>query len=223
MSRQSIPSHLPAPPRNRAKYELLYASNCGIDDHVPGLEEAWREIRIPAGLSAADVYRRLPSAPDLEYGGYVTKTRIRYLACGPTSAETVQSQPCTFHSHPTSHRNADMPSDQDMYSFLKWRHLRMITVGAKWIWVWNKNRLVLGKVRQLLEWESEHLVEEMKRLSNKYPDDFTTRYVRNVIKRLGMRWPRKRPAAPAAWSKLLQEGLGFRTMLIRRDSNRSSR
>ena len=78
MTRQSIPPHLPKPPCDPAAYQELYAFNSGVDEFLIGYnDDEWREIRIPTGSSAADVYRLLPSAEDFEYGGYLTKTRIR--------------------------------------------------------------------------------------------------------------------------------------------------
>ena len=125
MPRRLCPPHLPVPLQHPVVYELLYEANGGIDEFWPE-RGPWQESRIPTNLSAAKVYQRLPAAPDFEYGGYLTKTRIRYLACDPTSAETIRSKPCTFHSHPTNHPNADIPSVPDIYSFLKYRTRRAI-------------------------------------------------------------------------------------------------
>ena len=148
MKQVSMPSYLPNPPRDHVAYEELYAHDWGVcfADFAK-----CPEIRIPPGSSAAKVYRLLPSAEDFEYGGYLTKTRIRYVAGGPEGAHTDYTKPCTFHSHPTGAQYADVPSPADIYYFLKWRHRRAITVGARWIWVWTKDQQNLKTVRRLVE------------------------------------------------------------------------
>ena len=102
------------------------------------------------------------------------------------------------------------------YSFLKWRHLRAITVGADWIWVWTKDRLNLRTVRQLEEWEAMHMLDELKRLSRESSGDFICRYNERVLNKLGLRWPRRPTTDPTWWSALLRESLGIKTKLIRR-------
>src|SRR5208282_3275119 len=91
----------------------------------------WKEIRIKPGLSVEAVYRLLPSATDFEYSGYLSKSRIRYFRGDSHSTGMLMAKPCTFHSHPTKNPYlADVPSLQDIYSFLFYRQLRSVTVGA---------------------------------------------------------------------------------------------
>jgi hypothetical protein len=221
MPQQPVPPHLPKPLRDPATYRRLYAFKSRVDDILDGhLDDEWREIRIPSGLPAADVYRLLPTAEGFEYGGYLTKARIRYLACGPTEAQSLQAKPCTFHTHPTSYEGADTPSFHDIYSFLAWRHLRAITVGAHWIWVWEKDRQVLKTVRRLAEWESKHMIDEVGRLAKTGPAPFVDRYFPIVLKQLGLRWTSRSFDNPARWSALLCDSLGIKTSLIRRQSDR---
>jgi len=215
MNQRSLPPHIPHPPCDPAAYEELYTFNSGFDRMGPDYPD-WREIRIPSGSSAADVYRLLPSAENFEYGGYVTKTRVRYMAFGPTNAETITAKPCTFHSHPTSHPDADKPSVLDIYSFLKWRNLRAITVGRHWIWVWTKNRQNLKAVRRLREWENKHISDTSRRLEERFPDNYMVVYMGLVLRRIGLRLPRKPVRDPARWSVLLREFLGIKTALFRR-------
>ena len=112
--------HLPAQLLPDSEYDKLYSFNQGLDS-LDFSEGEWKGIRLKPGLSAEDVYRKLPSAPDFEYGGYLTKTRIRYVRCGKTFANTMSSKACTFHSHPTDlpGTEPDLPSAKDIYSFLK--------------------------------------------------------------------------------------------------------
>ena len=206
--------HLPRPPQDPETYKRLYEMNCAFDDDF-SQHEPWQEIRIRPGSSALDVYHRLPSASDFEYGGYITKTRIRYHGGGATSASTIRSKACIFHSHPAEHPLADMPSTNDVYQFLKCRQLRAVTVGADWIWVWNKTPTVMRTVRRLFEWEDEHLVSEASRLMEEALADFTDRYSDLVLDALGMKWWQSRDTEPRAWCELLRDGLGITTTLIR--------
>jgi len=159
-----IPPHLPRPFMDLDAYGRLYGSHDGIDDlGIGGTNE--REIRIRPGLSAEEVYRKLPSASHFEYAGYLTKTRIRYAEYSDTFSSGVNSKTYTFHSHPTGLGigDPDVPSNLDVYGFLKWRHLRAIMVGKELIWVMEKTRRTSQVIRRLAEWEAVHMVPEMKR------------------------------------------------------------
>lgn len=205
------PPHLPEPPADPEGYNRLYAFNDGTDDYLED-EAAWKEIRIPPGLSADEVYRLLPSAPAFEYGGYLTKARIRYAACDPTRAGTLCSRPCTFHSHPAGLPGieADTPSVSDVYSFLKYRHLRAVTVGKALIWVWDKTPATLETVARLAAWEAKYLVREADRLIKKHPHGWERAYMRAALKALGVAWPRSGQKLDGAWPEMLREGLKSR-------------
>jgi hypothetical protein len=206
--------HLPRPPRDPAAYRRLYEMTSPFDD-IFYQHEPWQEIRIRPGSSALDVYHRLPSASDFEYGGYITETRIRYQGGGATSARTIRSKACIFHTHPSEYPTADMPSVCDVYQFLKCRHLRAITVGADWIWVWNKTLSVLRTVRRLFAWEAEHMVPEASRLMREAPADFRARYFALALDALGVKWPQSGCREPKVWCGILRDGLGITTTLIR--------
>lgn len=209
--------HLPPPPADLEGYERLYAFNSGLDDYLED-EPDWRVIRIPPGLSAAEVYRRLPSAPGFEYGGYLTRTRIRYQACEESRANTLCSRSCTFHSHPTRFPadRADVPSPSDIYSFLKYRHLRAVTVGASILWVFDKTAATFGTVRRLADWEAENLLREAWRLSAKDPQTWTGAYARLALAALGMKWPRGRRTYHTQWPELLRGELKIKVTVIQR-------
>jgi len=112
------PAHLPKWPVNREAYERLYAFNQRADDYREG-DADWQEIRIRPGLAEDAVYRLLPCAGGFEFGGYLTKGRIRFFKCDPTRATMPMSKRCTFHSHPTDLATADLPSANDVFQFFK--------------------------------------------------------------------------------------------------------
>ena len=216
MKRSNTPPHLPTPPSDRGAHEHLYRFCYGGD--VFGTPEDWQERRIPVGLSATEVYHRLPSAPDFEYGGYLTKTRIRFVLGYATGVYTDKDKPCIFHSHPASYRYADVPSPSDIYSFLKWRNLRAITVGAKWIWVWNKNKHVLVTVERLLEWEARYMLDEMRRLLKRRTQRIFDTYFLLALDAIGVDCSARLETDPKTWRLALSRSAGIETALIPRES-----
>jgi len=45
-------------------------------------------------MPAEEAYRMLPSAPDFEYGGFITENEIRYHVFGDDWAKNQYSQAC---------------------------------------------------------------------------------------------------------------------------------
>ena len=108
----NLPAYLPKPFMDEHAYQTLYDYTNGVDDFELGSEEI--SIAISASISAEEVYRMLPSAPDFEYGGFITENEIHYQVCGDDWATTQYRQACVWHSHPTAHPNADVPSGNDV-------------------------------------------------------------------------------------------------------------
>lgn len=198
-------------------YDRLYAFHEGTDDLITGGTND-REIRIRPGLSAEEVYRKLPSASDLEYAGYLTKTRIRYAEYWATMSSGPNSKACTFHSHPTGLNlgDPDVPSTLDVYGFLKWRHLRAITVGRDLIWVMDKTRRTVRSVRKLADWEAEHMLPELKRLFSEQGERGKEAYLESVLRSLGLKLPTSPRAFKSRWPELLRDRLHIKVTLFRR-------
>ena len=159
MFEENLPAYLPKPFMDEHAYQTLYEHTNGVDDF--GLDSEELPITISALMSAEEVYRRLPSAPDFEYGGFITQNEIRYQACEAFSADTHACRPCTWHSHPTAHPNADMPSGKDIYGFLKWRSRRAVAVGRDWIWVFDKSLSTIPTLEKLRSWQEKNMVPRM--------------------------------------------------------------
>ena len=151
MVEKNLPAYLPQPFMDETAYQKLYEHLFGVDDFE--LEDLEEPIAINSSMTAEQVYRMLPIAPDFEYGGFITTNEIYYQVGEEFSASTQYSQPCTWHSHPTSHPYADAPSYIDVYFFLKWRSRRAITVGREWIWVFDKCLSTLPTIEKLRSWE----------------------------------------------------------------------
>lgn len=212
------PVHLAKCPIDPKRYDRLYEFNQNRDDQLPESAD-WKEIRIKAGLSEQAVYRLLPSAVDFEYSGYVTRSRVRYIKADSSNAGMLMAKPCTFHSHPTKNRYlADVPSIQDIHSFLLYRHLRTITVGATKIWIWDKTRATLGTVRKLAAWMEANHFRVVAHWMKKDFDSWQAMYVQTMMKHLGWVWPDTIDEMDAQWPRMLRETFKIKVRVIPRES-----
>ncbi len=147
---------------------------------------------------------------------YLTKTRIRYVIGDSAGVYVPFEKSCTFHSHPSGDPAADAPSSLDIYGFLKWEHLRTITVGSDWIWVWTKNQQTLKMAWRLWKWELENLAPALMASCHSHGKHMVSHYTGQTLQELGLRWPQEHLLDPKRWMPLLRETLGIRTRLIRR-------
>lgn len=200
------PTHLPELPVEPEAYQQLYSFNCGVDDYMEETAD-WQALRIPPGLPEEEVYQRLPAAPGFEFGGYLTKTRIRFLKCEEDRASTRMSRRCTFHSHPTDSPHADHPSMTDVYSFLAFRHVRAVTVGATQLWVFDKTKATLASIQKLATWTEANQLREVRRLEKEAPHAWQEPYMKLILKKLGLVWPNKRQGLERDWPEMLQSTL----------------
>ena len=211
------PAHLPKGPVNREAYERLYAFNQRADDYREG-DADWQEIRIRPGLAEDAVYRLLPCAGGFEFGGYLTKVRIRFFKCDPTRATMPMSKRCTFHSHPTDLATADIPSANDVFQFLTFQHIRTITVGSTRLWVWDKTKATLSTVKKLGIWSEANMLTEVRRLEKRFPYAWHDPYMKLVLKRLGLVWPKRLKDWEANWKDMLRGNLNIKVRIFPRDS-----
>jgi hypothetical protein len=217
------PNHLPKCPIDLELYDRLYSFNLGLDDQMPDKAD-WKEIRIKAGLEADEVYRLLPSARDFEFSGFLTKSCVQYIQADSSSAGMLMAKPCTFHSHPTKNPHlADVPSLKDIHSFLFYRHLRTVTVGATRIWVFDKTKATLATVRKLARWIEANQLRVVTHLMKKDFSSWQATYVQTVMKHLGWEWPVTIDEMDARWPKMLREIFKIKVRLIPREPIESPR
>jgi hypothetical protein len=209
------PAYWPICPIDPEAYDQLYAFNQGVDDFIDN-DAPWQEIRIRQGLAEDAVYRLLPSADAFEYGGYLTNTRIRFMRCHPSRAWMPMSKACTFHSHPTDSTTADCPSATDIFQFLNFRHLRAITVGSTRLWIWDKTKATLSKVKMLATWTEANMLIVVHRLEKTYPHAWEEPYAKLVLKHLGLNWPRKRKDRVFQWEEMLRKILKIKVRIFPR-------
>ena len=217
-SKCDLVPHLPRPWPDQDAYDAFYREVNPYGDYSEK-DTPWREIRIPRGASAEDVYHRLPSDLDFEYGGYLTRTRIRFVACDPRAAWMPRSKACTFHSHPTKIQNAepDLPSPADIRSFLMNRHWRTITVGRSILWACDKTPRTLAVVRRLFEWESANMVRTAQELEQKYPDTWEDEFRELELRQIGLTIPRDRRRWGRVWQQRFHDSLGLRVTVLERE------
>ncbi len=207
---------------NPAAYERLYAFNGKADDYLE-TDAEWQVIRIQAGLTEEEVYRRLPCAGNFEYGGYLTKSRICFIKCYPTRAKVPMSKVCTFHSHPSDLATADMPSAGDVFQFLNFRHLRTVTVGSTRLWVWDKSKATLGTVKKLGVWTEANRLTEVRRLEKKFPYAWHGPYMKLALRHLGLVWPNKFKDWETNWENILRTTVKIRVRVFPRVAGVSAR
>lgn len=170
------------------------------------------------------MYRLLPSAVGFEYSGYLTKSRVRYFKGDSSSAGMLMAKPCTFHSHPTKNPYlADVPSLQDIHSFLFYRQLRSITVGASKIWAFDKTRATLGTVRKLAEWMEVNHFRVVAHWMKKDIDTWQAMYVQTVMKSLGWVWPDTIDEMDAQWLPMLRKIFKIKVRVFSREPRVNSR
>jgi hypothetical protein len=209
MPASSPPSHLPGPFPDEAAYDLAYEFIRNVRDVYHGDPDDWRELRIPAGLSAEEVYRRLPTALDFEYAGYLTKMRIRYAAGWADGGHLLSSKRCTFHTHPIDDPHGDLPSFKDLYCFVRYTHLRHVTVGRSLIWALDKTIETLAAVERLNAWEGRHQIEALGRFG------FDS-YAEAALGGVGFRLPKSLRRYGQVWPARVEEKLGVRVTVIDR-------
>ncbi|WP_088260456.1 hypothetical protein [Fimbriiglobus ruber] len=216
-------NHLPICPIDPERYDRLYAFNHDRDDRLPAFTE-WNQIRIQEGFSEERIYRLLPSAVEFEYSGCLTKSRIRYVKADSSSAGMLMAKPCTFHSHPTKNRYlADIPSLQDIHSFLFYRQLRSITVGGTKIWVWDKTKAALRTVRKLATWMEANHFRVVTHWMKEDADNWQVMYVQTVMKHLGWVWPDTIDEMDVQWPQMLRDILKIQVRVLPREPRVKSR
>jgi hypothetical protein len=107
---------------------------------------------------------------------------------------------------------------KDIYSFLNYRHLRSVTVGATKVWVWDKTRATLGTVRRLAKWMEENHFRVVSQLMKKDIATWRARYVQTVMQELGWTWPHTIEEFDAQWPGMLRELFKIKVRVISRDS-----
>ena len=164
-AKEPTPPHIPEYPcNNKSAYRQLYHEN----DYCWGPSfcvAKWRRVLIPSNITTEiGVYRLLPNAPDFEYGGWITRRGIFYARGTEDKAYSNDSVGTAFHSHPTQHEYADVPSARDVYGLLKWPTVRRVIVGRRYIVVLEKTARTLAMVAKLFEWEPRHMVPTIRSL-----------------------------------------------------------
>lgn len=216
------PVHLPKCPIDPEQYDRLYAFNGETNDYTEDVIR-WKDIRISPGTAEDAVYQMLPSAGRFEYGGYLTKTRIRFAKCNPTSANMPMSKACTFHSHPTNLATADSPSASDLYKFLSFRHLRTITVGSTRLWVWDKSKATLPVVKKLAVWVDENMLAEIHWLQKRFLHAWPDPYMKLALQHMGLTWPKRKKDWEVQWEEMVREAFKIEVRVFPRNRGANGR
>ena len=150
----------------------------------------------------------LPTAPNFEYGGYLTKTRICHVAGWDDGVNVPTFKHCTFHSHRSGDPHADLPSFKDLYCFLRYTHLRHVTVGRSLIWTLDKTIETLAAVERLNAWEALHQIEAFARFGLDH-------YAEVALAGVGFRLPKSLRQYSRVWPARVEK-LGVRVTVMDR-------
>ena len=161
-------------------------------------------LRIKPHLDLRQISLLLPSSPDYEYSGYITKTRIRYKAGSYDWADTDYSKPVSFHTHPTSAEFANIPSLRDIRSFLVECRTTTLIVGSSLVWIWYHTKKSQQIAKEIRCWENNNMVRYNKTRS-------IEQYISLVLRIFGFRKPKT--TRPANWQKQLAK-LGIESELL---------
>jgi hypothetical protein len=112
---------------------------------------------------------------------------------------------------------ADIPSLQDIHSFLYYRHLRTITVGATKFWVWDKTKATMGTVRKMATWMEANHFGVVTRLMKKDFASWQGKYVQTVLQHLGWAWPETIDDMDTQWPTILREALKIKVRVFSRE------
>ncbi len=215
----TTPPHLPEPWADPKAVAALYRQINPYQDYSEADDE-WREIRIPAGCSAEEVYRRLPSDLDREYAGYLTNTRIRYVGCASHGAWPPGTKLCTFHSHPTKIQlgDPDIPSPQDIRKFLMAQSKRAITVGRFKLWVWEKTEPTLDVAEKLWAWERDNLAKTAGKLQASDIWEKNAALIRVELRQIGVNVPDDPRRWAKVWPRMLETKLALKAEIYDRNA-----
>ena len=145
----------------------------------------------------------------------MSETHVHYVVCRATSASTNNAHPCTFHTHPTDLEGTepDLPSASDVYSFLKWRHQRAVTVGRELIWVFDKTIETVPVIEKLSTWERENMISTFHKLDRQRIEDISRDYMIIALNAIGLAWPKLAADVESdfrnSWCDLLEERLSI--------------
>ena len=161
-------------------------------------------IRIRSGLKLRQICLLLPSSPDREHTGYITKTRIRHKTGGYGWIDTDYSKPLPFHTHPANAAFANIPSLRDIRNFLLECDKTSIIVGGSVIWIWTHTKKSKQIAKIIGSWESDNMVKYLKKHT-------VERYLSILLRKFGFRKPHT--IRLSNWQKQL-DNLGIKSELV---------
>ena len=128
---------------------------------------------------------------------------------------------CIFHFQPTGSAYSDIPSFEDLYNFLKFRHLRYIIAGRDFYSLLEKSDRTTSRVLDLFNWEEDpsnryQMQRMLRRHSWKYRGEHGSqpfldlehecreRYAKLALRSIGLKLPAKMSKRRKHWSEKLQ-------------------
>lgn len=194
----------PLPFENMSAYSEFYRT----------ADEGFRKERVvrksgSPNYDRINSFHDLPPSSDYHIRGLVEGTKCITIRKkrddGLMRTRTVP--PYTFHSQPS----CDVPTNGDLFDFLKYSHLRHVVVGPSQISILDKTRHTLDLSLELWKWEQANLYKRtrIERRHKEKPDttshEIRERYAKLALKGIGLRWPYRVHQVRRNWPAILNE------------------
>ena len=164
-------------------------------------------------------YDDLPMSPDMHIRGYFeidTYTTVQRTHHNRIM-EGREVHLNTFHSAPIDNPDSDIPTNADIYAFIKYGHRKHVVVGPRYISILSKTYAVLDKSRELWKWELDNpnaFTRIEKRVKKTRPGvsgnlhESRERFAKSALRGIELRWPSKKYQKRNKWPTLLTKVLG---------------
>ena len=129
-----------------------------------------------------------------------------------------------FHSQPTDDFYSNIPSVEDIFVFLRYRHKEHVVVGRTSCTIFSKVDATLPVITRLYKWEQSNKYQRV-RLQKRHPAvagheeenelEIEHRYITIALRHIGLRWPTKLSARRPVWLSAI-ENLGIAVSQIPR-------
>jgi len=123
-----------------------------------------------------------------------------------------------FHSHPSIDFYSDIPSVEDIFVFLRYKHLNYIVVGRNTCTIFGKTEKTLPAIIRLYNWEQGNK-RQRAILHKRHPlegePEIEHRYITIALRNIGLKLPAKNYARRKVWVSAVRQ-LGIAVCQISR-------
>lgn len=174
-------------------------------------------------------WRPVPTDQSIHFFGYLTFVRTYFVRGDTKGVQVLRREkretltlsrdvpkPITFHSQPLCTYYSDIPCDEDLLRFLKFRHRRHVLIGRRYVSIFEKSGDTNQAILDLWDWEVSHPYR-MSRFRKKYSErESRKRYASSALRGIGLKWPYRIANKRREWPHILRD-LGIVVEIIDRE------